>query len=225
MSVADEMDDLRIALSEVDVLSRLTEVLYDEADWTDPDPDAVEAIATLLGLIKKSADGSLDAFHRLHAAVANATPAPAGSGEAFDYSDGTAPGGEKPLPKQDAAIVRRLRTLSQDGRFDGYTDDALIHLFRRNQQAVGGTEEQIMDVMTGPADPSTPADEQTDKSTPSGEGMSAEDAAIVRRIRTRCPDKRFDGGTDEELLQLFKHNRQVLHRSDEDVIAAMTHPR
>ena len=223
MSVADEMDDLRIALSEVDVLSRLTEVLYDEADWTEPDPDVVEAIATLLGLIKKSAGGSLDAFHRLHAAVADATPAPAGSGEAFDYSDGTAPGGEKPLPKQDAAIVRRLRTLSQDGRFDGYTDDALIHLFRRNQQAVGGTEEQIMDVMTGPADPSMPADEQTD--APSGESMSAEDAAIVRRIRAQCPDRRFDGGSDVELLQLFKHNRQVLHRSDEDVIAVMTRPR
>jgi len=221
MSVADEIDQLRIALGEVDVLSRLTEVLYDEADWTDPDPDAVEAIATLLGLIRKSADGSLDAFHRLHAAVADATPAPAGSGEAFDYSDGTAPGGERPLPKQDAAIVRRLRTLSQDGRFDGYTDDALIHLFRRNQQAVGGTEEQIMDVMTRPADPSTPADEQTDKA----ESMSAEDAAIVRRIRTRCPDKRFDCGTDAELLDLFKHNRQVLQRSDDDVIAVMTRPR
>jgi len=185
----------------------------------------VDAVASLLGLITKSASGALAAFHRLHGAVADATPAPSGTGETFDYSDGTAPGGARPLPKQDAAIVRRLRTLSQDGRFDRYTDDALIHLFRRNQQAVGGTEEQIMDVMTGPADPSTPADEQTDKSTPSGEGMSAEDAAIVRRIRMRCPDKRFDGGTDEELLQLFKHNRQVLHRSDEDVIAAMTRPR
>ena len=212
------LDDLRIALSEVDVLSMLTEATYDEADWTDPDPEVVDAVATLLGLIKKSASGALAAFHRLHGAVADAQPAPAGSGEAFDYSDGTAPGGEKPLPKQDAEIVRRLRTLSQDGRFDGYTDDALIHLFRRNQQAVGGTEEQIMDVMTRPAP--TPADEQTDKA----EGMSAEDAAIVRRIRTRCPDKRFDGGTDAELLDLFKRNRQVLQRSDEDVIAAMTRP-
>jgi hypothetical protein len=55
--------------------------------------------------------------------------------------------------------------------------------------------------------------------------MPAEDAAIVRRIRERCPDNRYDGGSDEELIQLFQRNRQVLGRSDEDVIAAMTHPR
>ena len=55
--------------------------------------------------------------------------------------------------------------------------------------------------------------------------MSAEDAAIVRRIRELCPDRRFDGGTDAELLDLFKRNKRVLNRSDEDVIAAMTRPR
>ena len=55
--------------------------------------------------------------------------------------------------------------------------------------------------------------------------MSAEDAAIIRRIRTRCPDRRFNGGTDEELIALFRRNKQVLSRSDEDVIAAMTRPR
>ena len=65
----------------------------------------------------------------------------------------------------------------------------------------------------------------TDKGTSPGKAMSAEDAAIVRRIRAQCPDRRFDGGSDVELLQLFKHNRQVLHRNDEDVIAAMTRPR
>jgi hypothetical protein len=48
---------------------------------------------------------------------------------------------------------------------------------------------------------------------------------IVRRIREQCPDGRFDGGSDEELIELFKRNRQVLGRSDEDVIAAMAHPK
>ena len=52
--------------------------------------------------------------------------------------------------------------------------------------------------------------------------MSAEDVAIVQRIRERCLDNRFEGASDEELIQLFK---RVLNRSDEDVIAAMTHPR
>jgi len=38
----------------------------------------------------------------------------------------------------------------------------------------------------------------------------------------RSPD---DGGSDEELIELFKRNKQVLERSDEDVIATMTRPR
>jgi hypothetical protein len=52
-----------------------------------------------------------------------------------------------------------------------------------------------------------------------------QDAEIVRRIRELCPDNRFEGGSDEELLELFRRNKRVLARSDEDVIAAMTHPR
>ena len=45
-------------------------------------------------------------------------------------------------------------------------------------------------------------------------------------FESRCaPDNRFEGGTDEELLDLFKRNQRVLARSDEDVIAAMTRPR
>jgi hypothetical protein len=50
--------------------------------------------------------------------------------------------------------------------------------------------------------------------------MSAE---VVRRIREMCPNGRFDGGSAVELIELFRRNKQVLSRSDEDVIAAMTH--
>jgi hypothetical protein len=149
-AVAGEMDALRISLGEVDVLTKLTASTYDAADWGDADPAVVDAVATLLGLIEKSASGALAAFHRLHGAVADAQPAPAG--ERWDHEGkGTAPGGGPVLP--------------------------------------------------------------------------AEDAAIVRRIREMCPDGRYDGGSDAELIELFKRNRQVLERSDEDVIAAMTHPR
>jgi hypothetical protein len=139
MGLAVMLDDLRIALGEVDVLATLTVEAYDAANWTDPDPCVVGGVASLLGLIKKSAATAMVAFHRVHDAVADTAPAPAGE--------------------------------------------------------------------------------------PPTEGMSAEDAAIIRRIRTRCPDRRFDGGTDEELLDLFKRNKRVLERSDEDVIAAMTRPR
>ena len=133
-----EMDQLRSALGEVTVLASLTKAAFDSAEWDESDPDTVDGIATLLGLIEKSAIEAMAAFRVLDAAAGDAQPAPA---------------------------------------------------------------------------------------TPSGKGMSAEDASIIRRIRTRCPDKRFDGGTDEELLDLFKRNKRILERSDQDVIATMTRPR
>jgi hypothetical protein len=136
--------DLRIAIGEVDVLATLTAATYDREDWVGSDPDVVEGVASLLGLIKKSAATARAAFHRLHGTIADAAPA----GERWD-GKGTAPG-------------------------EG-------------------------------ADP------------------AAQDADIVRRIRERCPDGRFDGGSDAELIQLFKPNKQVLSRTDDDVIAAMTH--
>jgi hypothetical protein len=51
--------------------------------------------------------------------------------------------------------------------------------------------------------------------------MSVQDAEIVRRIRERCPDSRCDGGSDDELLQLFQRNNRVVNRADDDVIAAI----
>jgi hypothetical protein len=133
------LGDLRIALMEVDTLAAMTKVIYDEADWMEPDSRVVEAIAALLGLIDKSAYAAMDAYHRLQRLVSDAAPAPEGE--------------------------RRPK------------------------------------------------------------GMSAEDAAIVRRIRTQCADRRFDGGTDTELLDLFKRNKRTLERSDDDVVAVMTRPR
>ena len=88
--IAAHLDNLRIALGEVDVLASLTAGAFDAEDWVDPDPDTIEGVASLLGLIKKSATAAKAAFHRLHGAVADAAPAP--PGEAWDYSDGTAPG-------------------------------------------------------------------------------------------------------------------------------------
>lgn len=133
------LDELGIALSEIDVLAMLTAATHDEADWTDPDPEVVDAVVTLLGLVVKSTYAAMSAYDRLRRAVGDAQPAPAS---------------EQPSDK--------------------------------------------------------------------GEAMSAEDAAIIRRIRTQCPDRRFDGGTDAELLDLFRRNKRVLERGDEDVIAAMT---
>ena len=144
--VAEPLDELRIAIGEVGALATLTTAAYDSADWNAPDLAVVDEIASMLNRISKSATAARTALYRLHGAVADAQPAPAG--ERWD-GEGTVPG-------------------------EG-------------------------------ADPSD------------------QDADIVRRIRERCPDSRFDGGSDVELIQLFKRNKQVLSRSDDDVIAAMTH--
>jgi hypothetical protein len=98
MEIAEPLDQLRIAVAEVDVLATLTRAAYDSADWGEADPDIVERVAILLGLIEKSSASAMSAFHRLHGAVADAQPAPAE--ERWDYSDGTAPG-------RDAAAVQR----------------------------------------------------------------------------------------------------------------------
>src|SRR5262252_511593 len=52
-----------------------------------------------------------------------------------------------------------------------------------------------------------------------------QDVEIVRRIRELCPDGRYEGSSDEELIELFRRNKRVLASSDEDVIAAMTRSR
>ena len=106
-AVADEMDQLRIAIGEVDVLAALTAAAYDAADWCESDPDVVEAIATLLGLISKSAAAAKAAFLRVQSTVADAQPMPAGV--EWDYSEGTAQG-------PTALQMFNLKSLNENGR-------------------------------------------------------------------------------------------------------------
>jgi hypothetical protein len=90
--VAAELDKLRVALGEVDALATLTAAAYDAEDWIGSDPLLVDRIASLLGLLAKSATTTMEAFHRLHGAIADARPAPTQAGVQWDYSEGTAPG-------------------------------------------------------------------------------------------------------------------------------------
>lgn len=89
--VATHLDGLRIALGETEALAAVAAEAYDRQDWDDADPLHAERLASLLGLISKSASGALAAFHRLHSAVADTQPALAG--ERWDHDGrGTAPG-------------------------------------------------------------------------------------------------------------------------------------
>jgi hypothetical protein len=142
------MDALRIALGEVEAVAATTAESFDRADWSDADPLHVERMASLLGLIARSASGALAAFHRLHGAVADAVPAPAPAGERWDYDKGTSPGGGPVLPAEDAAIVRRIREMCPDGRYDGGSDAELIQLFKRNRQVLERSDEDVIATMT-----------------------------------------------------------------------------
>jgi hypothetical protein len=84
------LDVLRIAVGEVDVLARVTTDVYDGADWGGSDPEIVDRVACLLGLISRSATSAVTAFHRLHTAIADAQPAPAG--ERWDDAGASTPG-------------------------------------------------------------------------------------------------------------------------------------
>jgi hypothetical protein len=143
---AEQLDQLRIALGEVNILATLTAGAYDSEDWDESDPDIADGIASLLALIKKSAGAALTAFDRLHSAVADQQSALAG--ERWDYDKDTSPGGQAAMSDQDADIVRRLRERCPDNRFDDRSDAQLLQLFLRNRAAMGWTEEPILDVMT-----------------------------------------------------------------------------
>lgn len=91
-TVAGELDKLRVAIGEVDALAANTTESYDRQDWSGADPLHVERLSHMLGLIAKSATAAMEAFHRLHGAVADAQPAPVPAGVQWDYSEGTAPG-------------------------------------------------------------------------------------------------------------------------------------
>ena len=84
------LDALRVAVGEVDTLASVTTDVYDGADWSGSDPEVVDRVACLLGLISRSATSAVTAFHRLHAAVADAQPAP--TGERWDDESASTPG-------------------------------------------------------------------------------------------------------------------------------------
>jgi hypothetical protein len=83
MSVASELEDLRRALAEVDVLTDLTRTTFGDTNWMEPDSDVVDVMATLIRLIDKSSFSAMSVFHRLQRALADASerrdrPAPGG---------------------------------------------------------------------------------------------------------------------------------------------------
>jgi hypothetical protein len=85
------LDELRIAVGEVDALASVALSWFDDGDWNGADPALVERAGHLLGVIARSAATAASKVDRFHVAVADAKPTP--TGERWDYNDGTASGG------------------------------------------------------------------------------------------------------------------------------------
>lgn len=76
------MDALRIVVAEVEALVVLAVEAFDHADWRGVDPHLIERMASVLGVIARSAGVAVEAVGRLHGVVADAQPA--NGGERWD---------------------------------------------------------------------------------------------------------------------------------------------
>ena len=91
MDIAVPLSALHVAVSEVEALAALAVHAFDDADRRGGDQQQVERMASVLGVIARSAASAITALNRLHSAIADAQRATAG--ERRDYNDGTASGG------------------------------------------------------------------------------------------------------------------------------------
>jgi hypothetical protein len=88
-----QLDALRIAAGEADVLATVTLEWFDKGTGGDADQLQLERLAYLLGLIARATTAVVAAVDRFHAALADAQPAD--GGDQWDREDAGKPG---PVP-------------------------------------------------------------------------------------------------------------------------------
>jgi hypothetical protein len=142
------MDALRLAVGEVEAIAAVLLAWFDSSDWSGVDSQLVDRTGHVLGVLAESATRAVGKFERFEIAFVDAQPVPAG--EAFDYSDGTAPGSEEAMSEPDAVIVQRIRMRCPDRRFEGSSDVELLQLFKRNKRVLNRSDEDVIAAMTPP---------------------------------------------------------------------------
>jgi hypothetical protein len=147
--VESKLERMRLAVGEVEALATIGVAWFD--GMTGIEPVLADQIGFLLEVIARSASAAVSRVDSVHAAVADAQPAPAQSGEAFDYSDGTAPGDADAMSEPDAVLVQRIRMRCPDTRYEGSSDVELLQLFKRNRKVLGRTDEDVIAAMTRPS--------------------------------------------------------------------------
>jgi hypothetical protein len=99
MDVASQLDEMRLAVGEVDAIAAVTLKWFDDEDWSGADAILVERTGFMLGVIARSAAFAASKIDGVHAAVADTQPVPAG--HEWDYSDGTASAEPEPRMSSD----------------------------------------------------------------------------------------------------------------------------
>lgn len=150
-SVMQEMDAMRLAVGEVEALAAMLLQFFDASDWSGADSQLVDRTGHVLGVLATSATSAAGKFERFQIAFVDSRPLSTPV-ERWDDSNGTAPGkGDEPaMSAEDAAIVRRIRELCPDNRFDGGSDAELLDLFRRNKRVLERSDEDVIAAMTHP---------------------------------------------------------------------------
>ena len=97
--VAAQLDEMRLAIGEVDAIAAVTLKWFDDEDWSGADSILVERTGFMLGVIARSAAFAASKIDGVHVAVADTQPVPAG--QEWDYSDGTASAGLEPMMSSD----------------------------------------------------------------------------------------------------------------------------
>jgi len=97
--VAARIDELRLAVGEVDTLAAVTLKWFDGEDWSSADPVLFEHAGFMLGVIAKSAAFAASKIDGFHVAIADTQPVP--TSQEWNYSDGTAPGKQDPMMPSD----------------------------------------------------------------------------------------------------------------------------
>ena len=148
-SVMQEMDEMRLAVGETEALAAMLLAFFDASDWSGADSQLVDRTGHVLGVLATSATTAAGKFERFQIAYIDAQPVRA----VERWTDeGTAPGedDEPAMSTQDAEIVRRIRELCPDGRYDGGSDAELLELFKRNKRVLERSDEDVIAAMTRP---------------------------------------------------------------------------
>jgi hypothetical protein len=150
-SVMQEMDEMRLAVGEMEALAAMLLLFFDSSDWSGADSQLVDRTGHVLGVLAESATSAAGKFERFQIAYVDSRPVSTLVERWTD--DGTAPGPGEDVPAlfdQDAEIVSRIRARCPDNRYEGTSDEELSQLFKRNQKVLGRSDVDVIAAMTHP---------------------------------------------------------------------------